>query len=105
MAILFLLAKVAPKANPDGWEGVAQGRGIELTIVGLTIVFCALVVISLFITALPIVLDWLDPYLPKRHGHHAPTRDEQTTLDEEKVVAAIGLVLHSELQKVLRKPD
>jgi Na+-transporting methylmalonyl-CoA/oxaloacetate decarboxylase gamma subunit len=102
---LLLLAQAVPTSNPDGWAGVVEGRGIELTIVGMAIVFAALVIISLFIAALPKVLEWLDPYLPKGQGHHAPAHDEQTTLDEEKVVAAIGLVLHTELQKVLRNPD
>src|SRR5690606_37288154 len=102
---LFLLAQVASSSNADGWEGVVKGRGIELTIVGMAIVFSALVIISLFIAALPKVLEWLDPFLPKGHTHQPPTRDEHTPLDEEKIVAAIGLVLHTELQNVLRKPD
>ncbi|WP_442484403.1 OadG family protein [Aeoliella sp. SH292] len=105
MEVFFVIAQAVPPSNADGWAGVVEGRGIELTIVGMAIVFSALVIISLFIAALPKVLEWLDPYLPKGHGPDAPTRDEQTTLEEEKVVAAIGLVLHTELQKVLQKPD
>jgi Na+-transporting methylmalonyl-CoA/oxaloacetate decarboxylase gamma subunit len=103
--VLSVVAQAAPSSNPDGWAGVVQGRGIELTIVGMAIVFSALVIISLFIAALPKVLEWLDPYLPKGHGPDGPTHGEQTTLEEEQVVAAIGFVLHTELQKVLKKPD
>jgi oxaloacetate decarboxylase gamma subunit len=103
--LLYVVAQAVPPSTPDGWAGVVEGRGVELTIVGMTIVFSALAIISLFIAALPKVLEWLDPYLPKGHGPDAPTRDEQSTLEEEKVVAAIGFVLHTELQKVLHKPD
>lgn len=96
-----LLAQAA-NATPSGWDAVVKGNGIAISLMGMAIVFLALVLITLFIASVPTILAWLDPILPKGHSHHAPpTPEEQTPLDQEKVVAAIGMVLHTEFQKTL----
>jgi oxaloacetate decarboxylase gamma subunit len=90
--------------NLRGWEAIVEGNGIAISITGMLIVFAALVIISVFIALVPRLLELLDPVLPKGHHHYAtPSPDEQTPLDHEKVVAAIGLVLHTELQKISGK--
>lgn len=106
MAIALLLAQVETDPTPRGWEAIVKGQGVSISITGMAIVFAALVFISVFIALLPKLLEVLDPFLPAGHTHAAPpSREEQTDLDREKVVAAIGLVLHTELQKVTSKPD
>lgn len=100
-----LLAQTAEPAT-NGWQAVLDHNGPSIAITGMLIVFAALTFISFFIMGLPSLLKALDPILPKPHStHSAPARQEQTPLDHEKVVAAIGLVLHTELQKITSKPD
>ncbi len=83
-----------------GWHNVVEGDGIAIAITGMLIVFVALVLIAGAIAALPKILAVLDPILPVAdHHHHAPTPSERVPADEEKVVAAIGMVLHTEMQK------
>lgn len=80
-------------------QNVIDGQGLEITIVGITIVFSALAMISLFIAALPRVLTVLDPYLPAaahEHGHASPAVPPSG--EDERIVAAIGLALHHRQQ-------
>ncbi|MCO6046435.1 OadG family protein [Aeoliella sp. ICT_H6.2] len=96
-----VLAQAADEPS-RGWQAVVEGNGIAISLMGMTIVFVALVLITVFIAMVPSLLAWLDPILPKGHSHHAPpTPDEQSPLDQERVVAAIGMVLHTEFQKTL----
>ena len=76
-----------------------DANGIGIAITGMSIVFVALIVISLFIAALPRVLNLLDPYLPKASHIHAPSSPKQTAApspleNDESTVAAIGFALH-----------
>jgi Na+-transporting methylmalonyl-CoA/oxaloacetate decarboxylase gamma subunit len=87
-------------ADIGGWEAVVEHHGIALSITGMAIVFVALVVIALFIAALPHALALLGPYAPKIEKHGGPSPAEQDQSDEEEVVAAIGFVLHSEARRV-----
>ncbi len=100
-----LLAQMINDDAPvRGWQAIVEGNGIAISITGMLIVFAALVIISVFIALVPKLLAVLDPILPKGHAHvAAPTPEEQTPLDHEKVVAAIGMVLHTELQKISSK--
>ncbi|QDU54804.1 OadG family protein [Aeoliella mucimassa] len=100
MISFSLLAAAEAEATAGGWQAVVEGNGIAISLTGMAIVFAALVVISLFIAFVPRVLDWLDPILPKMHSHPAPpAREEQSATDHERIVAAIGMVLHTEMQK------
>jgi Na+-transporting methylmalonyl-CoA/oxaloacetate decarboxylase gamma subunit len=100
----WLLAQTAGDTPARGWEAIVKENGIGISITGMLIVFAALIIISVFIALVPKLLDVLDPILPKGHTHVAPpSPEEQTPLDHEKVVAAIGLVLHTELQKITGK--
>ncbi len=96
-------------ADPEGfppfrWANVSEGNAIAIAITGMLIVFTALTLISVFIVALPKILSAIEPYLPAvEDHHHAPTTAESLPTDEEKIVAAIGHVLHTEMQHVLKQ--
>lgn len=75
------------------FQNVIDERGIEIAVAGMVIVFSALVLISLFIAALPRILELLDPYLPAAgHGHAAPVAGAGR--EDELIAAAIGVALH-----------
>lgn len=104
--LALLLAQTPQAPATSGWQAVVDNNGPSIAITGMLIVFIALTIIATFIAAVPSILAVLEPFLPKPHAPHAsPAREEQTPLDQEKVVAAIGLVLHTELQKIANPPD
>ena len=75
-------------------------RGIQIATSGMLIVMVALTLISLFIAALPRILEKVAEVFPEGEPHHAASEHpESTRADNEAVVAAIGFVLHSEFQK------
>ena len=75
-------------------------RGFSIAITGLVIVFAVLILISLFIGALPHVLAIVAKVLPEiEHSHSAASPSERSDDHDEAVLAAIGFVLHTELQK------
>ncbi len=96
-------------ADPEGfppfrWANVSEGNAIAIAITGMLIVFTALTLISVFIAALPRILSAIEPYLPAvEDHHHAPTTAKSLPTDEEKIVAAIGHVLHIEMHHVLKQ--
>jgi hypothetical protein len=66
----------------------------------MLIVFCALILISLFIALLPRILGVISQYLPEtEEPHESLSHPESQRLDDDAVIAAIGFVLHTELQK------
>ncbi len=86
-----------------GFHNISQAGGIGLAVTGLTIVFAALVLVSLFIAGLPRVLPLINALLPVAEGHHgvatslatSPTAASvATNALSDEVVAAIGVVLH-----------
>jgi hypothetical protein len=99
---IIILAQAESSRQAFRWSNVQEDNGIAIALVGLVIVFTALTLISLFIGFLPRILKALFPYLPQS-THVAPSPAESTAVDEEMVVAAIGLVLHTETQKAMRQ--
>ncbi len=84
-------------------QGVREGNGVAISITGMLIVFCALTIVSLFIRLLPEVLAKLEPILPRLESHaHPPADAERLEIENERIVAAIGYVLHQEMQKASR---
>ena len=87
--------------QPFDFQNVIDADGIGIAVMGMLIVFVALILVSLFIAALPKVLDALSDYLPAEHayhgGHAAVGGDDRD--DEEPIIAALGFVLHQELHK------
>ncbi|MCP4173946.1 MAG: hypothetical protein GY758_24590 [Fuerstiella sp.] len=76
-----------------------KGEGIAIAGTGLLIVFAALVLITLFIAALPRILEAVAIVLPEVPDRHAAADASESLLPDDAVLAAIGFVLHSELQK------
>ena len=102
----FSLLLLADNATSGGWQAIVDGKGISLALTGMLIVFVALMLVSGFIASVPKILEVLDPILPSASGHHAqPTPAEQVPLDQEKVIAAIGMVLHTEMQKAAQQKN
>ncbi|HJN11550.1 MAG TPA: OadG family protein [Pirellulaceae bacterium] len=83
-----------------GIRNITEYEGIGVSITGISIVFAALVLISLFITSLPRVLAMLESVLPPEPKSHAATVPTTSTNDhDEAVVAAIGFALHARHRK------
>ncbi|HCK40092.1 MAG: hypothetical protein CMJ72_08755 [Planctomycetaceae bacterium] len=87
-------------AQASGIEGITAGNGVSIAITGMLIVFFALTIITLFIRLLPEILAWMEPILPRLESHAQPSSAaERLPLDNEKIVAAIGFVLHLEMNE------
>lgn len=99
---MVILAQAASERPAFRWSNVQEDNGIAISLIGMLIVFTALGLITLFIGYLPHILKALSPYLPQS-THVAPSPAESTVVDEEMVVAAIGMVLHTEIQKAKRE--
>lgn len=75
----------------------AEGFAIAAT--GMLIVFAALFLVTLFIAALPRLLEVVATVLPESSHGHSHHELSESRLPDEAVIAAIGFVLHNELQK------
>jgi len=76
------------------WDNVIQEKGLEISFAGMAIVFSVLVLISLFLTALPRVLAVIGPYLPKGHSHGQSPSPAPSSAADDAVIAAIGFAMH-----------
>ncbi|MEO2019290.1 MAG: OadG family transporter subunit [Fuerstiella sp.] len=74
-------------------------KGIAIAGTGLLIVFAALILITLFIAALPRILEAVAKVLPEVPDRHTVPDSSESLLPDDAVLAAIGFVLHHELQK------
>ncbi|MEZ6061746.1 MAG: OadG family protein [Planctomycetaceae bacterium] len=76
-----------------------SGEGPSIAISGMLIVFAALLLITLFISALPKILLAVGKFLPEAPERHALPDRSESLLPDDALLAAIGFVLHMELQK------
>ncbi|MFK8114521.1 MAG: OadG family protein [Rubripirellula sp.] len=102
---LITAQAVAENAVLDPSKG-GMADGIAIAVAGLLIVFIALIMISLFIASLPKVLAWVAVFIPEVDEAHASpgtvvSHPESLVPDDGATLAAIGFVLHTELQKQL----
>ncbi len=83
------------------WQNVLDGNGISITLTGMLIVFSGLLLISFFIARLPDILRVFDRLaaLGKPREQPAMATTEEVQDDEAAIMAAIGLVLHMELER------
>ncbi|HUG20753.1 MAG TPA: OadG family protein [Planctomycetaceae bacterium] len=84
-------------------SAIAMQRGVSIALSGMLIVFIALLLITLFLVALPRLLNVLAKYLPESeesHGSHS--HPERHVLDDEAVIAGLGFILHTELQNQIQ---
>ncbi len=79
------------------YQNIIAGDGFELAFAGMTIVFTALVLVSIFIAVLPKVLGVLNRLIPEVH-HHTAAPQQRGASDETVVAAAIGFALHTQKQ-------
>ncbi len=76
--------------------------GVAIAVVGIVIVFSALLLISLFIASLPQVLRVVGHFWPEANdGQRESGHPESQVADDSDVLAAIGFVLHTEFQRQL----
>lgn len=67
-------AASAPLGVPLGivdfdWASLADETGLQLAIMGMSVVFIALILVVMFIKILPRVIERLERHLPTGHGH------------------------------------
>ena len=86
-------------ASAVDFSKVFADKGIAIAATGMIIVFIALLLITLFISALPRLLEMIATILPEVPDHHAPKDASRSLLPDEAILAAIGFVLHSEMQR------
>ncbi len=70
-------------------------QGLDLAFVGMSIVFTALVLVSVFIAVLPRILAAINPYIPPAQLH---TQSQDKETDAAAIAAAIGFALHARRQ-------
>ena len=70
-------------------------QGLDLAFVGMSIVFTALVLVSIFIVVLPRILAVINPYIPPAQLH---TQSPDKETDATAIAAAIGFALHARRQ-------
>lgn len=69
--------------------------GLDLAFAGMSIVFTALVLVSVFIAVLPRILAAIHPYIPPAQLH---TQSQSKESDAAAIAAAIGFALHARRQ-------
>lgn len=83
------------------WQNVIDGNGIGITITGMLIVFSGLLLISLFISALPRILAFKDGKSTLPENAEKPVADGSSEPSEDEIMALISLVLHMETERSL----
>lgn len=73
-------------------QNILDGHGIEISIIGMLVVFTALTLISAFIALLPSVLRIVNLIYPLKD---TGVMSERSGTPEDEVLAAIGSVLHA----------
>ncbi len=83
-------------AQQSGWD-LAIEMGLPLAITGMLIVFAVLILIAMFLGALPRILQTVNAWFPEsHHGHQhsaGASRPAASGLSDE-LIAAIGMALH-----------
>ena len=78
------------------YHNIVSGQGFELAFAGMTIVFTALVLVTLFIALLPKALVVVNRLIPEAHLHTAPPQRQSD--DDAAIAAAVGFALHARQQ-------
>lgn len=76
------------------WQNVLDGNALSVSLVGMSIVFCGLIFISVYIFALPFVLRWLE-----HHGFMKPGSSPLSPKLTKEELAAVAFVLDAEKQR------
>lgn len=89
-----------------GVENIIAGDGIGIAITGMVVVFAGLILISLFITALPRAFEWAgkvrerERSAPRMQAADAAVMERETSLEiDPDLLVAIGYVLEAERER------
>ena len=85
---------------PFSVQNILDGQGGGIAVTGMSIVFTALGVISLFIAFLPRILERVARFFPESEGHGTRKKPREER-DDAEVVAAIAFALHAKMGKHL----
>ena len=82
-----------------GWQNVVNGNGVAVSITGMSIVFVALILVSIYIALLPKLAGLLNKIIPPathRHGVEptVPASGFKTGPSEAEIVAVASAYLH-----------
>jgi len=80
------------------FQNILDGQGGGIALTGMSIVFTALGLITLFIALVPRVLEAVARILPETEGYGGRTTPGEPG-DDAEVVAAIGFAFHTEMQE------
>lgn len=88
-----------------GWQQIINADGFGIALTGMSIVFAGLVLISLYITAVPKLFLWMDSLVQhtRSQPHPAPAPVQPPAarplpLDDAQLLAAIGYVVAVEME-------
>jgi Na+-transporting methylmalonyl-CoA/oxaloacetate decarboxylase gamma subunit len=73
-------------------QNILDGHGLEISIIGMLVVFTALTLISSFISLLPSVLRVVNFIYPIKDSS---SLSERSDIPKDEVLAAIGSALHA----------
>ena len=73
----------------EGIQRIELGEGVSRSLAGMTIVFSALIGISVFVAILPKILNLLSLILP--------TPESKAAVDDDNIAVVIGVALHHEI--------
>ena len=76
-----------------GIDALSRHNGFAIALTGMTIVFTALVLISLALTALPKVLRVLNDYFPEKVKPTASAK-KKSRVGEHEIAAAAAFAMH-----------
>ena len=83
------------------YQNIIDGQGFSLAVAGMTIVFVALIAVSLLITLLPRILRVVNRYYPELDGLAGPTsrgQGEGAPGADDEAMAASAAALHAHRQ-------
>lgn len=72
------------------YQNILDGQGFEMAFAGMTIVFVALSMVSIFIALLPRILVVVNQYIPEGHAHATANPKPAAADAEEAAVAAVA---------------
>lgn len=82
------------------FQNIINGQGGGIAVTGMSIVFIALGLISLFIVFLPRILERVARFFPESEGHGTQKRP-RAERDDAEVVTAIAFALHAKMRRHL----
>ena len=80
------------------YQNIIDGQGFSLAFAGMTLVFVALIAVSLLITLLPRILRVVNRYYPELDGPTSRGQGEGAPGADDEAMAASAAALHAHRQ-------